>query len=202
MFILTCKSALIASFLFLGAGCTLTDIGGTSQIATTATLSGDVSISGPQGYCVDPANGKRGFGRSGAVLASCVRLQESDAFDPTFGHLLTASTVGAAIHDLEQIAIFVRSDAGRQALSSSNSADDVELHQVTQSSRAVYVELTDSARPSHLGRRSWRAFTNVKGRLVILGVYQGVGEPVAGSAGEDTARDFAATVLRTNQDES
>lgn len=206
MSILTYKHLYMAAGLVFLSGCQLSDIAGLTGasaegpgvVQESAELRGGVIVAGPSGYCVDGASGKRGFTQAGLVLASCVRLKDQEAFDPTFGHLLTAASVGDAANDLPGLAAFLRSDDGAAILASNADAGTIVIHEIITSKSAVYVDYSDSGRPEHLGQRSWKAFLNVADKLIVLSVYQGVGEPVAGGHGETVARDFAAEILRQN----
>ena len=57
------------------------------------------------------------------------------------------------------------------------------------------MEYTDAARPIHLGQRGWKAFVVVADKLVLLGIYAGVGVTVSGIDGEETLRKFAQLIL-------
>jgi len=57
------------------------------------------------------------------------------------------------------------------------------------------VEYTDSARPAHLGQRSWKAFVVVADKLVLFGIYAGVGVTASGVDGEENLRKFAQLIL-------
>lgn len=149
-----------------------------------------IIIGAPKGYCRDLSSGRRG----GVVFASCVRLRGTDAFDPTYGHLLTGAAAGAT-GDLQALAGFIRRDAGKAWLAASGQADDVSIHRVKRSRNALYVELTDRSRPGYLGARGWKAFVTVADQLVVLGVYSGLGPSVSGLDGEELIRAFAQATL-------
>ncbi|MDG1505014.1 MAG: hypothetical protein P8Q19_02340 [Planktomarina sp.] len=149
-----------------------------------------IAIRAPKGYCVDRRSGRR----SGVIFASCVRLRGHDAFDPTYGHLLTVAAAGAK-SDLPMLAGFLRKGSGKGWLAVSGQAGDVSIHKMQQSRNALYVELTDRSRPGHLGARGWKAFVNVADQLVVLGVYSGLGPSVSGIDGEELLRSFAQAAL-------
>jgi len=153
-------------------------------------LPSGITIGAPKGYCRDHSSGRRG----GVVFASCVRLRGTDAFDPTYGHLLTGAAAGAK-GDLQALAGFIRRDAGKAWLAASGQADDVSIHRVKRSRNALYVELTDQSRPGYLGARGWKAFVTVADQLVVLGVYSGLGPSVSGLDGEELIRAFAQATL-------
>ena len=80
------------------------------------------------------------------IFASCVRLRGHGAFDPTYGHLLTAAAAGAK-NDLSMLAEFLRKGVGRGWLAASGQPADVSIHKMKRSRNALYVELTDRSRP-------------------------------------------------------
>ena len=160
------------------------------------SLPSGITIGAPKGYCRDGRSGRRGA----VVFASCVRLRGSDAFDPTYAHLLTGAAAGAK-SDLQALAGFVRKDAGKGWLAASGKADDVSIHAVKRSRNALYVELTDRSRPGYLGARGWKAVVNVADQLVVLGVYSGLGPSVSGIDGEELLRAFAQATLAAENPE-
>lgn len=184
---------LLAAGLFALAGCQ-THLYDRTQPSgdpgSLASLPSGISIGAPKGYCLDRSSGRRG----GVVFASCVRLRGHDAFDPTYGHLLTAAAAGSK-NDLPMLARFLRKGAGKGWLAASGQAGDVSIHKMKRSRNALYIELTDQSRPGHLGARGWKAFVNVADQLVVLGVYSGLGPSVSGIDGEELLRSFAQATL-------
>ena len=113
-----------------------------------ASLPSGISIAAPKGYCLDRRSGRR----RGVVFASCVRLRGHDAFDPTYGHLLTAAAAGSK-SDLPMLAQFLREGAGKGWLAASGQAGDVSIHKMKRSHNALYIELTDDSSDPARGRR-------------------------------------------------
>jgi len=190
---------LLAAGIFALAGCQLSLVENTQPAGAPGarvSLPSGITIGAPKGYCRDGRSGRRG----GVVFASCVRLRGSDAFDPTYAHLLTGAAAGAK-SDLQALAGFVRKDAGKGWLAASGKADDVSIHAVKRSRDALYVELTDRSRPGYLGARGWKAFVNVADQLVVLGVYSGLGPNVSGIDGEELLRAFAQATLAAENPE-
>ena len=159
------------------------------------SLPSGITIAAPKGYCRDRRSGRRGA----VVFASCVRLRRHDAFDPTYGHLLTAAAAGSK-SDLPMLARFLRKGAGKGWLAASGQAGGVSIHKMKRSRNALYIELTDQSRPGHLGARGWKAFVNVADQLVVLGVYSGLGPSVSGIDGEELLRSFAQATLAVNNE--
>jgi hypothetical protein len=91
------------------------------------------------------------------VFASCVRLSGRDGFDPTYGHLLTATAAGAKT-DLPRLAGFVRKEAGKSWLAVRGKAEDIAIHTLKRSRNALYVEISDRSRPDQplsMSQISW-----------------------------------------------
>jgi len=198
MSILISRIILAASVLLL-AGCQLADISISNSLFASAPMSsgklaGGVIVQAPEGYCLDQSSTRRGVTRNGLVFASCVRLQGSNEFDPTYGHVLTVTNAGPKI-DLSVLSGYIKSAAGRAALSDDDQSTGIFIHETKVTRNAVYVDYTDSARPVHLGQRGWKAFVVVADKLVLLGIYAGVGVTVSGIDGEETLRKFAQLIL-------
>jgi hypothetical protein len=184
---------LLAAGLFALAGCQTHLFDRTQPSGdpgSQASLPSGIAIDAPKGYCLDRRSGRR----SGVIFASCVRLRGHGAFDPTYGHLLTAAAAGAK-NDLSMLAEFLRKGVGRGWLAASGQPADVSIHKMKRSRNALYVELTDRSRPGYLGARGWKAFVNVADQLVVLGVYSGLGPSVSGIDGEELLRSFAQATL-------
>ena len=118
------------------------------------SLPSGITIAAPKGYCRDRRSGRRGA----VVFASCVRLSGRDGFDPTYGHLLTATAAGAKT-DLPRLAGFVRKEAGKSWLAVRGKAEDIAIHTLKRSRNALYVEIS-------IGR----------GRTILA---RGVGKPLS-----------------------
>ena len=168
-------------------------------VPITRSLPGGVVIRGPEGYCLDNQTKHIGL-RDGAVtLASCARLA-TDKVVPDFtdGRLLTATSLRSGPANLQAVGAFLKTHDGRRLLSSSGAANTVTVHRVRVTRAGVYVDYTDTARAVKLGARAWRGILNVHGKYVLLGVYAGKGESVAGDAGEQLIREFAEKILQQN----
>ena len=90
---------------------------------------------------------------------------------------------------------YIKSAAGRAALSDDDQSTGIVIHETKVMRNAVYVEYTNSARPAHLGQRGWKAFVVVADKLVLLGVCAGVEVTVSGVDGEEILREFAQLIL-------
>ncbi len=163
-----------------------------------AVLVGDVTVQGPQGYCVDPTTVQQNLRTTAVTFFSCDRLNDPDGADATEGRMFTATALPGQITDRGDFADYLKSDAGRQLLSTGGTADTVTVHRTRQSQSAVYVEFSDTGVPEHLGQRQWRGFVPVKNQIVVIALYQGANDPISGSKGERALRDFAEKVVQAN----
>jgi len=181
MSILISRIILAATVLLL-AGCQLAGISISNSLFASAPMSsvklaGGVIVQAPEGYFLDQSSTRRGVTRTGLVFASCVRLQGSNEFDPAYGHVLTVTNAGSKT-DLSVLSGYIKSAVGRAALSDDDQSTGIVIHETKVTRNAVYVEYTDPARPVHLGQRGWKAFVVVADKMVLLGIYAGVGVTV------------------------
>lgn len=142
------------------------------QVSMTL-LGGDLTVTAPQGYCLDMAASaaRRGF----AVMAPCATL-EADKPMPRVIGLATVQVgdtdSGEILGDGEELRDFLLTDAGAAILSEAGRADMVEVIGSQVKENAVKVHFVDSSPPAFDGAQSdeWRAFLAIGGRLVTVAV--------------------------------
>ncbi|MGB1234215.1 MAG: hypothetical protein ACPG5U_00615 [Planktomarina sp.] len=192
----TFKALCLGMILTLG-GCqvALLPLGGSTGITESITLQGGMTITAPDGYCVDPTATQGTFTASAVTMFSCARLNDATADDPTEGRMFTATATEGTISNQTAFARYLKTDAGKALLSS---GADVTVHQTRTTRVATYIDYSDETLPVHLGQRVWRAFVNTGNGLAVLTLYSGQGDPISGSNGEGLIRAFAAQTVNAN----
>ena len=146
--------------------------------AGTATRSvslgdGAVIATTPEGYCVDDVASKPA--RDFAILAPCATLGAEAAVPDVIG----VATVQVGPADSGSIATdelslrdYLITDDGARLLSQSGDAADVDILSSQAFNSQVMIHFKDAGPPpvSGLQGEEWRAFTNINGRLVTIGV--------------------------------
>lgn len=200
------RNGLIAALALALAGCVGTGLGGGGTHAL-AVAGGAVTVTGPQGYCVDRSASRDSASGAFVLLGSCASLTGSRAAgQPQRPAILTASVgppsaegtdVAAA---LPALAEFFQSTAGRAALSRTGEAGSVAVDRVSISDGVLYLHLSDRALASGQAVEAgyWRALTAIRGRIVTLAVLSPVSGPL-GAAEQRAALDqFVARMRAAN----
>ncbi|APX90030.1 hypothetical protein BV394_10130 [Brevirhabdus pacifica] len=169
------------------------------QVVASGT---DVTIVGPRGFCVDPAASAAREAGSFVLMGNCAAISRMpDAPQPSVPARLTASISApeegpAVALMLEELRVFLASEAGRAALSQSGRAADVTVRQSFTRDGVFYVRTSDRT----LGSDQWRAFFDVRSRMVSLTVGGTADYPLDGRAGLELMRDFVRRVQQANSD--
>lgn len=145
------------------------------QVTTRAvTLAdGTVSAVAPEGYCVDSAASqpRRDF----AVFLPCAALDGSVAPPEAIG-LVTVQVgpdaSGTIAADEGALRDFLTSDAGTELLSRNGNPNDITILSTQAFGDQVMVYFSDDGTPPMAGLQAeeWRAFRDIGGRLVTIGV--------------------------------
>lgn len=158
------------------AACVATGTSGTRAVAVSG---GAVTVTGPQGYCIDRGATREGASGAFVLFGTCAALTGSaSAGQPAQAAVLTASVGQPAAPGVDlaatlpAMASFFPSEPGRAALSRSGDAGTVSVHEVTRAGDVLYIRLSDiavaadqSVQPGY-----WRALMPVRGRIVTLTV--------------------------------
>lgn len=160
------KSALLA--LSALSACMLT---APDRAATFA--SGAIVLQAPAGYCVDTLASRPAD--DFAVLAPCATLGV-DTPAPDIVGLVTVLAggpgSGTIVNDEIALRDFLTTAEGRALLSQSDTANDIRILSTQAFDDQVMVHFTDQGEPPLEGLQNdeWRAFRNIGGRLVTVGV--------------------------------
>ena len=158
---------------------------------------GDVIATSPAGYCVDrvssqPAN-------DFAVLAPCATLGAESAVPRIVG----VATVqvgppesGTVVSDEIALRDFLITREGASLLSQSGNAAAITILSSQAFNSQVMIYFSDAGPPPLAGlqREEWRAFTNVSGRLVSIGVRGLAAAPLKDGPGATLLKRMVAGV--------
>ncbi|WP_255007147.1 hypothetical protein [Roseovarius sp. M141] len=185
------RAALVAALILPLAAC-LGGEGATGLAAkagggqrSAAFYGGDVIVTGPPGYCVDPNSVQRRADSGFALMASCGHLSTAPSgYVPAA--VITASVLprdaSASIPTAARLAgPWVDAGVAQQI-----DTDDIALIQVARGGDS----LLPSGDPRH-----WRGAMLIGGHLIGLAVYGDAGADVSGNAGRALLTDTAAAML-------
>jgi hypothetical protein len=138
---------------------------------------GEIVAVPPSGYCVDNVSSqpRRDF----AVFVPCVMLDVGEDTQIRSPDVVGVATVqvgpensGAIVQDEIALRDFLITNAGASLLSQSGNANDITILSTQTFSDQVMVHFADRGAPPFAGlqREEWRAFRNINGRLLTIGV--------------------------------
>ncbi len=188
------------------AACVLLSLAACFAPTHVTVGAGDVTVVGPEGYCIDQAATRRGASGDTVLLAACNALSRGqDHEGPEATAILTVSIgppgsgppVAGNMRMLER---FVRGPAGRAALSQSGQGEAVSILSVRREADALFVRLRDSAIPATSGvlYDYWRVLFELDGRIVTASVFSGDAAPIDPDTGLYLARRFVARLRAAN----
>ena len=145
----------------------------TAPEQTTTLAGGAVRLQAPAGYCVDTMASRPA--EDFAVLAPCATLGVEAATPDVVGLITVlagAADSGAIANDEIALRDFLITPQGRALLSQSGTAGDITILSTQAFDDQVMVHFNDQGAPplEGLQNEEWRAFRNIGGRLVTVGV--------------------------------
>lgn len=172
---------------------------------TVAVSRGEVTIAGPDGFCVYPFATRDRGPQAFVLLGNCAAITRSEeAPQPPIHAVLTATVRETnAIEVASQTALlaeFLRSETGRAMLSRAKEAETVTILDSFERGDVLYVHTRDTS-PSYapgMSAEHWRAFLDVDGRVVALAVLGFEADPLSAREGLAAARDFVTAIQRSN----
>lgn len=190
------RAALCAALLALAA-CA-------PPVPSVTVAEGTITIAGPEGYCVAPGLGQSGAVDPVVVLRVCgantpFGIGASDSVVPA---LLTATVSAGAdtVPAPEALEAFLRSEAGRAAISRSGAAETVSILSSRRSGGALLLYIRDTSVADGDGTQApyWRAILGVKGHLVTATVRGFSDRPLSRDDGLRLATGFVAALVAAN----
>lgn len=148
----------------------------TPAITPTRSVSlgqGEIIATSPDGYCVDDISSQPQ--RDFAILAPCATLGSAEDVPELIGIVTVQvgpAESGDAAADELALRDFLITDDGASLLSQAGDAEGVEIISTQAFDSQVMVYFSDQSPPPLAGLQSeeWRAFKNINGRLVTIGV--------------------------------
>lgn len=198
------QRAVAATLAMTLAACVATGPSGTRAVAVSG---GAVTVTGPQGYCIDRGATREGASGAFVLFGTCAALTGSGAAgQPAKAAVLTASVgqpAAAGVDlaaNLPAMANFFRSVPGRAALSRSGDAGTVRVDETGRSGDALYVRLSDrsAATGQSVEPGYWRALIPVRGRIVTLAVLSPAQAPLTSSEQRALLDRFVARMRAAN----
>lgn len=197
----------LALALLLLAGCFETEtLGALGPRGATASgpnavsvLGGAVTVAGPEAWCIDES-ATRESETSAFVLM--LRCRPGGRPAPVFGIVITDMRVpeGDRQQQLEALAGFLVTEAGRGQLSRRGRAADVAIAATRQRDGALWLHLTDTGNPEQFLPEYLRVVMPLAGRLVTISALSLHGAPVGAAAAEAAMADLIAVLRRRNLD--
>lgn len=138
---------------------------------------GQITISGPSGYCVDPRSSRDGQDGAFVLLGNCAALSGSGRV-PRARALLTATVLlgappGESLKtEFQRMADFFVTAEGRKALSRDGASESVRIARIVTSGEVLYILAEDRAPLAGypVVPEYWRAIFALRGRLISLSV--------------------------------
>lgn len=173
------------------------------SVAVTSDL---VTVTGPQGFCVDPTALNETGDSAFVLLGNCAAISsERRAPQPDVPAVLTAtvsapSEGGGLIDDPETLDAFVRSDEGRALLSRSGDPESVTILQTEPVGALFLLQARETGGSPIAGVQPtyWRAYIDLDERLATLTVLALDERPLADLESRALLMAFSGAVLTAN----
>lgn len=194
--------------LVLVAACGRMGVGpsGSAPVRAVPVTSDMVTVTGPEGFCVDPESTRDNGSTAFVLLGNCAVISDRrSAGQPSVQAILTASlseadasqTLRGAIPDLS--AFFV-SEEGRQLLSRAGEAETVEVLDSFHQGDVFYLRARDSSASEiqNVSADYWRSYLDVGDRIATLTVLGQEDSPIPADTSLQTLRAFTQAVQDAN----
>ena len=204
------KAAAILAAALVLSGCMGGEVGAGSGAADwpraparVQVMSKGFTIAGPRGFCIDESATRETEAGAFVLLGSCSAISGNpgDA-KPALPAVLTASVAPATgpfeAPDLDRLAAYFSSQAGRATLSRAEDGAPVEVLDLGREPGLVLVHARDDTVGGQLASDYWRGVFQAAGQLVTVTVsgFREGGLDVA--TGGKLARDFVAAIRAAN----
>ena len=200
------RSALALGLGLSLAGCNIAapsfpGLSGGTPVQRLAILGGDLTAVGPRGYCVDAGASRPGDGL--ALIAACSTLAGEGALPWRNAVIVVqagpegSATVTGSETDLRAL---VATEAGRALLSGTGQAGAITIRRADSAAGLVTVIYTDTGPGPVPGTQSteWRAFIDLRGRLVTISLRGLAATPLDDNAGLSLLRDAVSALQSAN----
>lgn len=165
--------------------------------ASVPVLDGALIVAGPNAYCVDDEATRESDRQAFVLLARCrAGRQPSPVLSATVSGQAAPGSGSRA--ELQLLADFLASSAGRAQLSRSGDAGAVRIEQQLLQDGALWLRIHDEGNPETLHPAYWRAIMPLAERVVTLSVMSARDHPVGSEAELRALRDFVASMRAAN----
>lgn len=165
--------------------------------SSVSVLDGALIVAGPDAYCIDDEATRESDRQAFVLLARC---REGRQPSPVLSATVSAQAApGDGSHaELQRLADFLASSAGRAQLSRSGDANAVRIMEVLLQDDALWLRIHDAGNPETLKPAYWRAIMPIAERVVTLSVMSAQDHPVGSEAEFGALRDFVSSMRAAN----
>ena len=161
----------------------------------------DVVAATPAGYCIDGASSQ--ISRDFAIVAPCATLDASLPGPDLVGFAtIQVGPAGSGSIVADEVALrdYLITQDGARLLSQTGNAGDIDILSTQAFNSQVMIHFTDAGQPPLPGlqRQEWRAFKDVNGRLVTIGVRGLAAAPLQEGPGATLLKLMVAGVQPAN----
>ena len=155
-------------------------------------LGGEIVVRAPQFYCVSETASRSGDDTAVVLIGRCTEAGRVAAalVTVTIGRIASG---GVMLAGAEPLRAFLRSFAGRTALSRSGRAGDVAILQSGVVDGTLLLHLND-----RVAGQYWRAVIGIRGRLVTISATGAEGAPLTPNDGQRLVRQTVAALIKAN----
>ncbi|MEM8554579.1 MAG: hypothetical protein AAGF71_07085 [Pseudomonadota bacterium] len=172
---------------------------------TRAVASGDVTISGPNGYCIDRSSARDGADGAFLFFSPCTQSLAASETTPDVPPVLLTALVSTPLPegsratpaDLDR---YLRSNAGRAVLAQDGDPKSATILITQTRGDVLYLRVRDTSNSQSgpLATDAWRAVFPVNGRIVALSAKALAEQPVASSSALSVLRQFVDSTTAAN----
>jgi len=200
--------AVAAALLCLGLSACVGGVGGGGAAREVAVTSDRVTVTGPDGYCIDPTATRDGGDTGFALLGNCAVLAASRfAAQPTVPAVLTAAVsapgdAGEISGNLSALDAFFRSDEGLRLLSRSQDGSTVTILDTAIEGDVFLLHARDTSAGviDAVSDTYWRAYMDIGRRIATLTVLARADRPISEAQSLSTLRQFVGAMRAANAD--
>lgn len=163
--------------------------------SVVSVLDGEVSVTGPAGYCIDAEATSESEAEAFVLL---VRCRNTLGPSPVLSATITDLFSDGSPDSLRPLPGFLRSSPGRAQLSRSGDPADVTIEEATFAEGAVWLLIHDEGNPGSFDETYWRAILPIAGRIVTLSVLAAADHPFEDDSGLAILRGFVMRMRAAN----
>lgn len=175
------------------------------QIAVTTD---QIVITGPYGFCVDPASTNDAGDTAFVLLGNCAVIANRRSEDqPEVQAVLTASVSDSAPpqslrETIPELDRFFQSEEGRELLSRSSDPTTVEILDSFHQGDVYFLHARDSSagEVEDVSEVYWRSYLDVGNRIATLTVLETIATPIESEAALATLQTYTNAVIAANEE--